>query len=178
MRSAIRTITRRSTTNWPLWTSCHKARLNRNQRIVLGETVGTDGTKIAGLPPLSPVRQTRMPDPCPDNADPVIAVGISPMVAAATCTMRQMRPPRFAPRKPVPQLVAIGGQREQAVKVSRKDSALSAGRHLRSIRRAATVAAKKLARLSRPLGKSSGRAKEKVRARKGLSQEDRVTRKV
>ena len=76
MRSAIRTITRRSTTNWPLWTSCHKARLNRNQRIVLGETVGTDGTEIAGLPPLNLTCQTRMPD-SPDNADSVIVANSS-----------------------------------------------------------------------------------------------------
>ena len=177
MRSAIRTITRRSTTNWPLWTSCHKARLNRNQRIVLGETVGTDGTEIAGLPPLSLTCQTRMPDSL-DNADSVIAVGISPMVAAATCTMKQMRPPRFAPRKPVQDPEAIGQLREQVAKGSRKDSASSVGRLSRNTRRAATVAAKKQARLSQPLGKSSRGEKEKVRARKGLSQEDRVTRKV
>ena len=99
MRFATRTITRRSTTSWPPWTLCPKARLNRDQRIVPGGNVRTDGTESAVLFLLHPRRQARMPDST-DNADSVMTVGILPMAAVATCMMEQVRPPRLAPRKP------------------------------------------------------------------------------
>ena len=141
------------------------------------ETVGTDGTEIADLQLLRLTLRARTLD-SPDNANSEIAVGITPMVVAATCTMQPMRPPRLAPRMRVLEPAATGQQKERVVKGNLNGSVSSAGRPSRSTRRAATVVVKMQAMLSRPSGKTSRREKEKVRAREVLSTEDRVTRKV